>query len=102
MPSAQVDLQIVTRLARAEAHAQAKLMVKEVSDQFNLIRKGDVEGFDRLAQAVNKLGCMVEVLIQLACDPTPLNREGRAEDKRHRFEAMCDAQMKKFKEQVNG
>lgn len=92
------ERQVILSIVRAEAAAQSKIMVKDVAQQFNLIHKSDADTISTMAGQLNKLGVMMEVVIDLLADPRPLQSEGLAADKRKKFSALCDAKAKAYAE----
>jgi len=75
--------------ARARTEAATRLMVKDVAEQFNLIHQSDAHKFDTMAAQLNRLGVMIEVIIDLMINPKPLEAEGLAVNKRDKFNALC-------------
>ena len=92
------ERQVILSIVRAEAAAQSKIMVKDVAQQFNLIHKSDADTISTMAGQLNKLGVMMEVVIDLLADGRPLQSEGLASDKRKKFSALCDAKAKSYAE----
>lgn len=89
---APIDGQVISALARAEAKAQSKIAVSDLVVELNRIREADQRRYDELAQAVNRLGVMVAVLVDCAVGD-PLKSEGTPDDKRAKFERLCAAKL---------
>ena len=85
-------------IARAESKAQAKLRTSELVDVLNKIRKEDIDTFSTMATQLNTLGVMMEVLVDLMCDPSLMKSEGTPEGRRARFQRLCDAKAAAFEE----
>ena len=82
--------------ARAEGRAQAKLRVQELVDVLNPLRAEDVATMEKLAAATNRLGVMVDVLLDLLVDDKPLRSEGTADGRRAKFHVLCDVKAKEY------
>ena len=88
---------IVMGLVRAEAAAQSKIYAKEIAMQFNAIHESDAQKYDTMAAHLNKLGVMIEVVIDLLIDSKPFASEGLAVNKRNKFAALCKSKEEEMK-----
>lgn len=92
----QDDMKTFTATVRAEAKAQAKIRCQELAEAFNACRRGDAQAFNQMARALNRLGVMVDVLVDLLADDKPLRSEGLAADRRKKFERLCEAKARSY------
>ena len=83
-------------ISRAEGRAQAKIRTSELVEVLNGIRKEDINTFATMATQLNTLGVMMEVLVDLMCDPSAMKSEGTPDGRRARFQRMCDAKAAAF------
>ena len=83
-------------LCRAEAKAQSTLRAKDLADQANKLFAEHGKASDIHGAAINRLAVMVDVMLDLLVDDKPMRAEGRPEDKRAKFHALCAAKAKTY------
>ena len=87
---------VAKTVARAESKAQATLRAKDLADQANKLFAEHGKASDIHGAAINRLAVMVDVMLDLLIDDRPMLAEGRPEDKRAKFHALCAIKAKTY------